>query len=143
MMLAAAFAVLTLSGCGSSDNYYNDGATTLFLVDERGDAVAGVPYSCFDGRVLTYEGYTLPNGEFTFYPGQDCWFDFYGYNGTDPLDGFENDYMYIVDLYDNGKNDIPYECELFNVGYVNYTYDDGIWDGAFDYDYDDRCVFYL
>jgi hypothetical protein len=147
MLMVSILSVVALSGCGGggSDYYeepYNDGLTTLFLVDDEGYAYADIPYQC---ESMTYPSVTAYNGEFSFYPGEDCTFDLYGYYGTDPDDMTVpyNEYIYIVDDLDRGKNDIPYECALFNVGFVNYTYDDGIWDGSFDYDADDICVFYF
>lgn len=136
--LAASAAVLALNGCGGGGTSYDD-LTTLFLVDENGDPYPGILYQCDS---MSYAVATPANGEFSFYEGENCTFDFYGYDGTDPAN-LPNDLIYIVDNADGGKNDIPYKCKYFNVGSLNYTYDDGIWDGAFDYDYDDTCVFYL
>lgn len=138
MFIVSAFTVIGLSGCSSD----RDDLTTLFLVDENGYSYGGVPYICESMRDWSR---TAPNGEFTFYQREECLFDFYGYYGTDPDDTTipYNEYIYIVDDLDRGKNNIPYECELFNAGGINYTYDDGLWDGSFDYDQDDRCVFYL
>ena len=141
-LIVAVVAVLGLSGCGSSGNNNNDGLTTLFLVDEFGSPYEGIPYICDSMR--DWET-TLPSGEFTFLPPDNCEFDFYGYFGTDPNDYTVpySEFIYIVDDIDQGKNDIPYECSNFNIGNINYTYDDGIYDGSFDYDADDSCVFYL
>lgn len=139
-ILVAAGAVFALSGCGSNDHYYRDNATTLFLVDESGIPYGQIPYTCYEGNLLTYTGRTLSNGEFTFYPGEDCKFDFYGLDGV--YDDEFDDIVRIVDAWDGpqeGKGDIPYECEYFNVGSINYTYSDG----SFYYDEDDACVFYL
>ncbi len=136
-LILTAVALLALNGCGG-DHYYDDDLTTLFLVDENGNSYGGIPYTC-DSMNRWDE--TRPNGEFSFYPGEDCEFDFYGYEGTDS--GRHNELIYIVDYRDDGKNRIPYECELFNVGNINYTSDDGNWDGSFDYDRDDACVFYF
>lgn len=135
MCIVSAVAVVGLSGCGGD----NTDLTTLFLVDENGKGQPGIAYQCDS---MNYIETTPLNGEFSFYPGENCTFDFYGYDGTDTLNP-PTDLLYIVDIDDEGKNRIPYECQYFNVGSINYTSDDGIWDGAFDYDYDDRCVFYL
>jgi hypothetical protein len=142
MLILSGVSVVVLSGCGGGSD---DGLTTLFLVDEQGLAYADIPYQCYDQGVLTSSSATLSNGEFSFYPGEECIFDFIGLYGTDPDDLTVpyNEYIYIVDDLDNGKNGIPYECEYFNVGTINTTYYDGIWDGSFDYDADDTCVFYL
>ncbi len=132
-------AVLALSGCGGSDDYYyDDDLTTLFLIDQDGRSYGGIPYICESMR--NWDN-TRPNGEFSFYPGEECEFNFDGLNGTDY--GDRSDYIYIVDYTDNGKNRIPYECELFNAGNINSTYGDEYSDGTFDYDYDDACVFYF
>ena len=139
-LICAGVGALTLSGCGGGGSGYNDGLTTLFLVDDEGYSYGGIPYSCDS---MNYWDKTAFNGEFSFYPGEDCEFDFDGLNGTDPEDIYVDEVIYIVDDLDNGKNNIPYECSSFNAGNINYTYDDGIWDGSFDYDADDACVFYL
>ncbi len=140
-LVFAGVAALVLSGCGGSgDDYYDDGLTTLFLVDDQGYAYAGIPYICDS---MSTWSQTAPNGEFSFYPPDNCIFDFDGLNGTDPYDIYVDEVIYIVDYLDNGKNGIPYECSNFNAGTINYTYNDGIWDGSFDYDADDACVFYL
>jgi len=143
VLVFSVLAVIGLSGCGggsSSDEYYDDGLTTLFLVDDQGFSYAGVPYLC--DSMINWD-VTAPNGEFSFYPPDNCEFDFTGLNGTDPNDGFVDDLIYIVDYLDEGKNGIDYECADFNVGGLNTTYYDGIYDGSFDYNFDDRCVFYL
>ena len=147
-LVLAGVAVLALSGCGGGggggdyyvDDYYpeplppvDDGLTTLFLIDQDGFAYAGVPYIC-DSMVDWSE--TAPNGEFSFYPGEDCEFDFVGLEGNYYDDPFVDDIVYIVDDLDYGKGDIPYECASFGVG---STYGDG----SFDYDIDDLCTFYL
>ena len=136
----AAAALLSLNGCGSSSNDYPGDLTTLFLVDDLGYSYAGIPYKCDS---MDYWVRTPANGEFSFFPGENCVFDLGGLNGTDPNDGYVDQLIYIVDYRDSGKNGIPYECELFNAGFINETYDDGIWSGSFDYDADDRCVFYF
>ena len=147
-LMVAIVTVFALSGCGGSshhhDDYYPpvDNLTTLFLVDEYGDPYGGIPYICDSMRDWEH---TLSNGEFTFLPPDNCEFDFDGYFGTDPDDLTVpyNELMYIVDITDEGKNDIPYECSRFNVGNINHTDYDGIYDGSFEYDADDACVFYL
>jgi len=146
-LFVAGIAVLALSGCGGGgggDDYYppDPNLTTLFLVDEYGDPYVGIPYLC--DSMLDWE-LTRSNGEFTFSPPDNCEFDFYGFFGTDPNDFTVpyNEFIYIVDIADEGKNNIPYECSRFNVGNINYTQYDGIYDGSFEYDADDSCVFYL
>jgi len=145
-LFIAGVSIVVLSGCGGGggDDYYppDPNLTTLFLVDENGYSYGEIPYICDS---MNYWSETAPNGEFTFSPPDNCEFDLYGYYGTDP-DDFTvpyNEYIYIVDIADEGKNGIPYECARFNVGNINYTRDDGIWDGSFEYDADDACVFYF
>ena len=129
-------ALFALSGCGGSDDYYPDDLTTLFLVDQDGYSYAGIPYKCESMRDWDT---TRPNGEFSFYPGEDCEFDFYGLDGDYDIGPEVDDIVRIVDYLDYGKGDIPYECSSFNVGNINYTYSDG----SFKYDIDDECVFYF
>jgi hypothetical protein len=134
-LLVAGVAVVALSGCGGGGSTsVNDGLTTLFLVDENDNAYAEIPYKCYDQGVLTYSDSTLYNGEFSFYPGEDCEFDFLGYDGVygDQFD----DIIRIVDYTDAGKEGIDYDCASFGVG-TTYI------DGSFDYDIDDQCIFYL
>jgi len=140
ILVLSALAVLSLSGCGggASDEYYDDGLTTLFLVDDIGNSYGGIPYICDS---MSSWDVTAPNGEFSFYPPEICEFDFTGLNGTTSGNPAIDQIIYIVDYLDEGKNDIPYECSSF-IG-VDYTYDDGIWDGSFDYAPNDRCAFYL
>jgi len=130
-LIFAGVALFALSGCGESDDYYPDDLTTLFLVDQDGYAYADVPYICESMRDWDT---TRPNGEFSFYPGEDCEFDFDGLNGVygDEFD----DIIRIVDYTYDGKGGIPYECVYFG---ASSTYSDG----SFEYDIDDECVFYL
>jgi len=134
-LVLAGVAVFALSGCGGGDDYYyyyEDDLTTLFLIDQDGFSLGDVPYSCDGGR--TY--YTRSNGEFSFYPREECTFDFDGYIGNYEDDPITDDIIYIVDYLDYGKGGIPYECASFGVG---STYSDG----SFDYDENDECVFYF
>jgi len=132
ILILSVVAVFGFSGCGSShDDYYEDDLVTLFLVDEFGYSYGGVPYLC--DSMQNWER-TLPNGEFTFLPPDNCVFDFYGYDGVYG-DRFD-DIIRIVDFTNDGKENIPYECASFGVG---STY----IDGSFDYDVNDECVFYL
>jgi hypothetical protein len=134
-LVFAGVALFVLSGCGGGDDYYppDPDLTTLFLVDQDGHSYGGVPYIC-DSMVNWSQ--TAPNGEFSFYPGENCEFDFYGLDGNYANDYYEDDIVYIVDYLDYGKGGIPYECASFGVG---TTYGDG----SFDYDIDDECIFYL
>jgi hypothetical protein len=136
-LIFAGVFVFVLSGCGD-DYYYDDGPppsneTTLFLIDQNGFSLGGIPYRCdsmYDWSV------TAPNGEFTFYPPDNCEFDFIGLDGNYNNDPISDDIIYIVDYLDYGKGNIPYECASFG---ASTTYGDG----SFDYDIDDQCVFYL
>jgi hypothetical protein len=142
LMATIVSATLILSGCGSSSN---DGyippplppdptLTTLFLIDHNGFALAGVPYICDS---MAFSQYTLNNGEFSFFPGENCSFDFLGYAGNyhnDPYSG--DDIIYIVSDIGMGVNALEYDCNSFGVG---ITFEDG----SFDYDANDACVFYL
>ena len=138
-LVFAGVAVFALSGCGGGgDDYYyeepiNDGLTTLFLVDQDGYSYAGIPYKCDSMADWSKTAY---NGEFSFYPGENCEFDFLGLDGDYNIDPDVDDIVRIVDDLDYGKGGIPYECASFGVG---TTYGDG----SFEYDIDDECVFYL
>ena len=136
MLILSGVSIVLLSGCGGGSSDYNDGLTTLFLVDEQGFAYADIPYQCYDQGVLTYSDSTLVNGEFSFYPGEDCEFDFLGLDGNYLNDPSVDDIVRIVDYTDDGKGGIPYECASFGIG-TTYS------DGSFDYDIDDQCIFYL
>lgn len=137
-LMIASIAVVTLSGCGGGDTVVIvdppiDNATTLFLIDQNGDSYGGIPYIC--DSMVDWSA-TRPNGEFTFFPPDDCTFDFTGLIGNYANDPIDDDIVYIVDDLDRGKGDIPYECANFGVGST-------FLDGSFDYDIDDQCVFYL
>ena len=134
-------ATLLLSGCGSSDYDYiapppllDPTLTTLFLVDDQGFSLAGIPYICDS---MEFSQYTKNNGEFSFFPGENCSFDFLGYAGNynnDPYNG--DDIIYIVSDINTGAGGVEYECNSFGSG---LTFENG----SFDYDADDACVFYL
>ena len=127
-------AVFGLSGCGGgSDNDRPSDLTTLFLVDQNGFSYGGIPYKC--DSMFNWDS-TRANGEFSFYPGENCEFDFLGLDGDLFGDPIVDDIIRIVDIGNNGKGRIPYECELFG---ASSTYNDG----SFNYDTDDRCVFEL
>jgi len=134
-------ATLLLSGCGSSsdatvivDTPVEPTLTTLFLIDSKGFSLAGIPYICDS---MQFSQYTLNNGEFSFYPGENCSFDFAGYRGNynnDPYNG--DDIIYIVSDINTPANGVAYDCNSFGAG---VTFEDG----SFDYNADDACVFYL
>ena len=139
-LVFAGVAVFVLSGCGGSNNYYDDdyyepvdNLTTLFLIDQDGFSLGGIPYIC--DSMYDWE-LTKPNGEFTFDPPDNCIFDFIGLEGNYYDDPYVDDIIYIVDDLDYGKGGIPYDCYSFGAG---TTYGDG----SFDYDIDDECVFYF
>jgi len=135
-ILLVSVAIVALSGCGGgSDDYYEPDPylTTLFLIDQDGFSLGGIPYIC--DSMYDWE-YTRPNGEFTFLQPDTCEFDFTGLNGNYYNDPYTDDIIYIVDDLARGKGNIPYECAYFG-GSTTYG------DGSFDYDIDDQCVFYL
>lgn len=145
-------AVLVLSGCGGSgydegydngytDGFYDgarvpvDGMTTLFLRDINGFSAGGVHYVCVDPTgAVSADAVTAPNGEFSFYPGEQCAFNLVGFSGTpaDPL--------FIEDDIGQGKNNIAYVCEGGDTGLTGYSIDFGR-DGFFNYLPDDTCSF--
>lgn len=134
LLILSVVAVFGFSGCGSSGGgSSNDDLVTLFLVDERGFSYGGIPYKCDSMRDWEL---TLPNGEFTFLPPDNCEFDFLGLEGDYDVDPIVDDIVRIVDFAENGKGGIPYECVSFG---ASSTFNDG----SFFYDIDDRCVFYL
>ena len=130
-LMFAGAAIFVLSGCNYDDDY--DDLTTLFLVDQNNESYAGIPYICDS---MAHWSQTARNGEFSFYPGEDCEFDFLGLDGNYNNDPSEDDIVYIVDYLDYGKGGILYDCASFGVG---STYNDG----SFDYDENDECVFYF
>jgi len=132
-LLISLVAVIGLSGCGGGDDYYNDNLTTLFLVDEAGFSYGGIPYKCDS---MSNWSVTAPNGEFSFYPPDNCEFDFLGLDGNLFNDPRVDDIVRITDDLNRGKGNIPYECASFG---ASTTYGDG----SFEYDIDDQCVFYL
>lgn len=137
-LLFAGVTVFTLSGCGGGDTIVIvdppiDNATTLFLIDQNGNSYGGIPYIC--DSMVDWSA-TRPNGEFTFFPPDNCEFDFSGLDGNYANDPFVDDIVYIVDDLDRGKGNIPYECVSFGASST-------FLDGSFDYDIDDQCVFYL
>jgi hypothetical protein len=135
VLIFSAIAIFALSGCGggSSSAGIDDGRTTLFLVDSQGYSYGGIPYKCDSMRDWEV---TEPNGEFSFYPPDNCEFNFVGLEGNLFNDPRVDDVVRIVDIDNGGKGEIPYECASFG---ASSTYNDG----SFDYDIDDSCVFYL
>jgi len=128
----ATVALLALSGC-TVENNNDDELTTLFLIDQDGNSYADVPYICDSMR---HWDKTASNGEFSFYPGENCEFDFDGLIGNYENNYYDDDIIYIVDYTEDGKGRIPYECESFGVGSTS-------GDGSFDYDENDECVFFF
>ena len=144
--------VFALSGCGGGsynegyndgydDGFYDgtrvvdDGMTTLFLIDIEGFSAGGVPYYCVDpSGYVTADYVTAPNGEFTFYPGEQCSFDLLGFGGT------PDDPLFIEDDIGIGKNNIAYVCDGGDAGLTGYNVDLGR-DGFFNYLPDDICTF--
>lgn len=133
-----AVSALGLSGCGGGggDGGYVPppppiAATTLFLIDQDGYSLGGVPYSCDSGG-----GVTAPNGEFTFYPPDNCTFDFLGLDGNYDFNPYVDDIIHIVDDLDNGAGGVVYDCASFGASTT-------FGDGSFYYDMDDICTFYF
>ena len=135
LFMVSLVAVAVLSGCGGggNDNTPPSNLTTLFLVDEQGFSYGGIPYKCDSMNAWSQ---TAPNGEFSFYPPDNCEFDFLHYNGDNGHGFINDDIVRIVDIGNGGKGNIPYECNSFG---VSSTFNDG----SFYYDEDDRCVFHL
>lgn len=128
--------LFVFSGCGDDHNdvvVVAPTATTLFLIDQDGMSLGGVPYIC-DSMVAWSA--TRPNGEFTFFEPDNCTFDFTGLSGNYENDYIHDDIIYIVDDLDRGKGGIPYSCEYFG---ASSTY----LDGSFNYGANDACTFYL
>ena len=141
----ALVAMLGLSGCdGSYDAGYDDGyhdgfydgarypdagMTTLFLRDVQGFALGGIHYRCVSpSGAVTADFVTAPNGEFSFFPGERCTFDFYGLQGM-PLEP-----IFIEDDTGYPKGDIFYDC-VSGTGGTTYA------DGSFEYLFNDVCTF--
>jgi hypothetical protein len=143
LILSSLFAIgIMSSGCGDGDTYVVSppppppppvAGTTLFLIDQNGFSLGGVPYICDS---MPDWSMTRPNGEFTFFEPDNCTFDFTGYIGNYENNYITDDIIYIVDDLDIGKGNIPYNCEYFG---ASTTY----LDGSFDYDENDACTFYL
>lgn len=142
-LVVAGVTAFVLSGCGSSssNDYYDSGPipdpdlTTLFLYDSFGASVGGVPYVCDSSGA----GITLGNGEFTFYQGEECTFDFLGIGlgGYSYIDPLFDDPIFITDDLGHGKIDIPYYCDVAQSDDWTDSF------GAFEYAPDDICTFYF
>jgi len=133
VLIMAVVGVFILSGCGGSSSDAPGNATTLFLVDDQGFSYGGIPYKCdsmIDWSV------TSPNGEFTFFPPDNCEFDFTGLNGDYNVNPIVDDIVRITDDLDRGKGNIPYDCQSFGASTT-------FGDGSFYYDIDDQCTFHL
>ncbi len=154
MILLAGVAAVMMTGCGGGgssydagyedgydDGFYDgarvpvDGMTTLFLIDFDGFSAAGVHYTCVDSTgALTADAVTAPNGEFSFYPGEQCTFDLLGFGGT------PDDPLFIEDDIGQGKNNIAYSCDGGDAGLTGYNAELDR-DGFFNYLPDDVCTF--
>ncbi len=120
----------TLNGC--SDDNDGDQITTYFLVDKTNTPLSSVSYECYDRETRkSYGSETGSQGEFTFYTGEDCEFDFDRYRGSKA-----NDFIYIIDKNNKGQGGIKYECES---GIKSSTFREG----DFEYEAGDICTFYL
>ena len=136
-LMVAGVAVFTLSGCGGGGDTViidpgpgpSPSETYLFFVDNGGYAVSGVHYVCYNSfGDFIVDDVTRYDGAFLFEPGENCTFDFIGYDGT------PGDELYIEDDIQNPKAGIPYTCLGGDFG---RTYADG----SFDYVIDDSCTF--
>ncbi|HHO65358.1 MAG TPA: hypothetical protein ENJ71_02430 [Epsilonproteobacteria bacterium] len=152
MIMMGVMTAVALSGCGGSsyddgyddgysDGFYDgarvpvDGMTTLFLRDIDGFSAGGVHYTCVDPTgALSADAITAPNGEFSFYPGEQCTFDLIGFGGT------PGDPLFVEDDIGQGKNNIAYVCQGGDAGLTGYNVDLGR-DGFFNYLPDDICTF--
>jgi hypothetical protein len=132
-LIVASTLVLLLNGCGSSggDDYYppEPTETYLFMVDGNGNSVADVHYSC-ENSFGDFIGdfWTRYDGRFLFNPGENCTFDFIGFNGT------PQDPIFIEDVAHVPASNIPYSCLGGDFG---STYSSG----SFEYRMDDSCMF--
>ncbi|SFV65477.1 hypothetical protein MNB_SV-3-124 [hydrothermal vent metagenome] len=135
IIFAAFVAVWVLSGCGVSVHVEDDSKnqTTLFLVDEEGFSYGDIPYKCDS---MSKWSKTASNGAFTFFPPDNCQFDFRGLDGNYDNDPESDEIIRITDDLDKGVEGISYECTSSGTG---KTLDDG----SFYYDMDDECLFYL
>ncbi len=141
IMASLISASILFNGCGGgNDNVYivpippTPALITLFLIDQDGFSLAGVPYHCDH---MGFPEYTPNNGEFSFYAGENCSFDFENFNGNynnNPYAG--DDVIYIVSDINTGAGDVVFDCNSFGSG---ITY----FDGSFDYDSNDACSFYF
>ena len=134
ILVGLAAAAIIFTGCGGGGGGGGGyvpppppPAMDVLYLDDGDGGLSGVPYICSSGS-----GFTGPDGEFSFYPGDDCTFDLTGFGGTiyfwDPL---------FIDYADEtGVGGIEYSCWSGTYGWT----DDG---GYFDYDTDDECTFYL
>jgi hypothetical protein len=141
-LIIAGIAVFALSGCGGGTEVVyvedvDDGPelVTLFLIDQDYYGIDHVPYTCIDAfdEVITND-FTTIDGEFTFAVGDRCEFDLFG------LPNIDSGSLYIVDIDDLGKDDIPYNCindfDEFTEGTTDF-------DGWFAYPDDAYCKFYF
>lgn len=137
LILASILMIFGFNACGDS----NDELYTLFLVDEQGFSYAGVPYRCDSMR--DWER-TPSNGEFSFFTGESCTFDFRGFGGTSNNSSIFDEVVRIVDYQEYGKGGIEYDCLLFSgTTYYGDEFISPYMDGSFEYDADDQCRFFL
>ena len=117
--------LLIFNGCDENNN--DSEMFTLFLVDANNNPISNVSYDCDTGY-----GETEKNGAFHFYEGENCVFNFLGFNGTE----FSNDYLYIVDIDYIGMENIDYNCQGYGRDYTSLN-------GGFEYNQNDICTFYF
>ena len=134
ILVGLAAAAIIFTGCGGGGGGGGGGYVppppdpamdVLYLDDINGNGLANVPYDCDSGS-----GETDLDGAFYFYWGEACTFDLYGFDGVVFFS------LHIDDANINGVGGIPFECDS---GWNGWTYGDG----SFEYEVDDRCIFYF
>lgn len=129
-------AAVAFTGCGGGGSGGGGGGVVpppvtnwdVLYIDDAGlNGIAGLPYDCSSNS-----GFTDGDGGFTFIAGDNCTFDFTGFDGTifftDPL---------FLDFEDgSGVTGVGYDCASGVTGATDFQ-------GGFDFDVDDICTFYL
>ncbi len=130
LLMVSAAAVLALSGCGSSD-YYDYDEEKYNVVDQDGNGVADIKYTCDGGTVEVTDG----SGGFYFYPNDDCSLKL----ELSVVDSEIDDLF--IEYRREGMSNIKYECES-EPGVIRRTDSNGHFE--FDNVYEaDICTFQL
>ncbi len=144
MISGVIIAIALLTGCGGGGSSSGGGGgggvapapgpapdpapyDVLYLDNNDGVGMAGVPYSCPSGSAVTGD-----DGSFLFYSGENCSFDLGGFNGSVLFD----EYLYIDYSDNSGVEGVGYDCLSGTAGTTDVY-------GNFVYDTDDECTFYL